>query len=226
MDPIVIERSLAFLDVKAGGSNAAVSKAWQNVCGSWALWHDLSQPLRQWKNIAVDARLHPREFCRLSIADARRISLTRDELCSQTWRFRFKTAAGDEWLAIDPHWTANQPSTIKFTADGTTERAGSWELEVDVTWRWGHSRKARRAPGIAGGERGESVRVVVDGRDVPTLRVARHPVHKGFIMESCWALYTSFPMPALGGGLDDGDLNIVPGDQADEVDAWNRRARI
>ena len=45
-------------------------------------------------------------------------------------------------------------------------------------------------------------------------------------MESCWALYTSFPMPALGGGLDDGDLNIVPGDQADEVDALNRRARI
>ena len=68
MDPIVIERSLAFLDVAAGGGNASVSKAWRSVCGSWALWHDLSQPLRKWRNIAVDAKLHPREFCRLSIA--------------------------------------------------------------------------------------------------------------------------------------------------------------
>ena len=100
MDPIVIERSLAFLDVAAGGSNASVSKAWRSVCGSWALWHDLSQPLRKWRNIAVDVRLHPREFCRLSVADAKRTSLTRDELCSQTWRFRFKRAAGEEWLAV------------------------------------------------------------------------------------------------------------------------------
>ena len=179
MDPIVIERSLAFLDVAAGGSNASVSKAWRSVCGSWALWHDLSQPLRKWKNIAVDARLHPREFCRLSIADAKRTSLTRDELCSQTWRFRFTRAAGVEWLAVDPYWTDNTPATITFTADGTTERAGTWELEVEVKWRWGHARRARRAPGVAGGESGSSVRVVVDGRDVPTLQVARHPVHKG-----------------------------------------------
>ena len=168
MDPIVIERSLAFLDVVAGGDGASVSKAWRSVCGSWALWHDLSQPLRKWRNIAVDARLHPREFCRLSIADSKRTSLTRDELCSQTWRFRFKRAAGEEWLAVDPYWTDNNPATITFTADGTTERAGTWELEVEVKWRWGHSRAARRAPGVAGGESGASVRVVVDGRDVPT----------------------------------------------------------
>ena len=168
MDPIVIERSLAFLDVAAGGDGASVSKAWRSVCGSWALWHDLSQPLRKWRNIAVDARLHPREFCRLSIADSKRTSLTRDELCSQTWRFRFKRAAGEEWLAVDPYWTDNNPATITFTADGTTERAGTWELEVEVKWRWGHSRKARRSPGVAGGESGSSVRVVVDGRDVPT----------------------------------------------------------
>ena len=57
MDPIVIERSLAFLDVAAGGGNASVSKAWRSVCGSWALWHDLSQPLRKWRNIAVDVKL-------------------------------------------------------------------------------------------------------------------------------------------------------------------------
>ena len=142
----MIERSLlAFLDVAAGGGNASVSKAWRSVCGSWALWHDLSQPLRKWRNIAVDARLHPREFCRLSIADSKRTSLTRDELCSQTWRFRFKRAAGEEWLAVDPYWTDNNPATITFTADGSTERAGTWELEVEVKWRWGHSRKARRA---------------------------------------------------------------------------------
>ena len=61
---------------------------------------------------------------------------------------------------------------------------------------------------VCTGESGSSVRVVVDGRDVPTLQVARHPVHKGFIMESCWALYTAFPMPAPGQGLDDDDLSV------------------
>ena len=130
------------------------------------------------------------------------------------------------WIrAQDPYWTDNRPATITFTADGTTERAGTWELEVEVKWRWGHSRKARRAPGVAGGESGASVRVVVDGRDVPTLQVARHPVHKGFMMESCWALYTAFPMPAPGQGLDDDDLSVSVEDQVDEVDEWNRRAR-
>ena len=166
---------LAFLDVAAGGSNASVSKAWRSVCGSWALWHDLSQPLRKWRNIAVDAKLHPREFCRLSIADSKRTSLTRDELCSQTWRFRFKRAAGEEWLAVDPYWTDNNPATITFTADGTTERAGTWELEVEVKWRWGHARKARRQPGVAGGERLVGRGVVVDGRDVPTSRSPATP---------------------------------------------------
>ena len=60
---------------------------------------------------------------------------------------------------------------------------------------------------------------------VPTLKVARHPVHKGFMMESCWALYTAFPMPAPGEGLDDDDLSVSVEDQVDEVDEWNRRAR-
>ena len=60
---------------------------------------------------------------------------------------------------------------------------------------------------------------------VPTLKVARHPVHKDFIMESCWALYTAFPMPAPGEGLDDDDLHVTVEDQVDEVDEWNRRAR-
>ena len=85
MDPIVIERSLAFLDVAAGGSNASVSKAWRSVCGSWALWHDLSQPLRKWRNIAVDAKLHPREFCRLSIAVWNRHAAA-TETTSRRWR--------------------------------------------------------------------------------------------------------------------------------------------
>ena len=60
---------------------------------------------------------------------------------------------------------------------------------------------------------------------VPTLKVARHPVHKGFMMESCWALYTAFPMPAPGQGLDDDDVSVSVEDQVDEVDEWNRRAR-
>ena len=248
MDPIVIERSLAFLDVAAGGGNASVSKAWRSVCGSWALWHDLSQPLRKWRNIAVD------EFCRLnrcvaqpvsfvdniihgvgrtqrSIAHAKRTSLTRDELCSQTWRFRFKRAAGEEW-----HQPARRPlldgqpprddHLLRRRQHGTGRHLGArGRSQVALGPRSQGAAPAEASPAASG----SSVRVVVDGRDVPTLKVARHPVHKGFMMESCWALYTAFPMPAPGQGLDDDDLSVTVEEQVDEVDSgtaarWRARA--
>jgi len=43
---------------------------------------------------------------------------------------------------------------------------------------------------------GSYVRFTVAGRDVPTYVVRRSPTNNwGFIMESCWGLYASFPLP-------------------------------
>lgn len=43
---------------------------------------------------------------------------------------------------------------------------------------------------------GSYVRLTVAGRDVPTYAIRRSPNQNwGFVMESCWGLYASFPLP-------------------------------
>uniref|UniRef100_A0A7S3L1B9 F-box domain-containing protein n=1 Tax=Amphora coffeiformis TaxID=265554 RepID=A0A7S3L1B9_9STRA len=47
---------------------------------------------------------------------------------------------------------------------------------------------------------GSYVRITVGGRDVPTYAVRRSPTGNwGFLMESCWGLFASFPLPARHG---------------------------
>ena len=46
------------------------------------------------------------------------------------------------------------------------------------------------------GPRGAYLRLQVGGRDVPTYVVRRSPTNNwGFIMENCWGLFASFPIP-------------------------------
>lgn len=42
------------------------------------------------------------------------------------------------------------------------------------------------------------VRARIQGRRVPLYQVRRHPLNWGFIMESCWVVWTSYLMPAAG----------------------------
>jgi len=100
--------------------------------------------------------------------------------------------------------------------------------DFQVEWRWGSadddcpttppsesaaattpSQTAQRRRGS--GRPCDRVRARVDGQDVPTYVVSRHPRHKGFLMQSCWALYTAFPMPAPGEDpdLDDERLELA-----------------
>lgn len=47
--------------------------------------------------------------------------------------------------------------------------------------------------------RGSLIRASVNGLDVPTYVVSRSPTGNwGFVLDSCWAQYTSFKMPARG----------------------------
>ena len=66
-------------------------------------------------------------------------------------------------------------------------------------------------------------RATVNGGDVPTYHVSRHPVHGGFIMQSCWVLYTAFPMPPKGSDphLQDSALEVGFEQQSAEAIEYN-----
>ena len=80
---------------------------------------------------------------------------------------------------------------------------------------------------------GRYVRISVDGRTVPTFRVARHPGTWAWILESCWSVYTSGTLPALDDPeadpllLDDSPLlTLTAGVQRDEVRNYNSGRKL
>ena len=170
---------------------------------------------------------------RLARADAVRCALTDDELLSLTWRFRFKAEAGPEWAARDPYWRTGggAASRVVFSADGGLRRMpppgeDAREREQDppwpeaaITWRW-----ARFGPGRSNGAaRGELLRCCVEGAPVPTYAVRRHPTHWGWLMESCWGVYSSFEPPPPGEDplMDDSGLLVSAEVQFREAQAYN-----
>lgn len=77
---------------------------------------------------------------------------------------------------------------------------------------------------IRNGLIGDSVRLYVQGVAVPLYCVFRSPLRNwGYLLESCWALYTSWELPIRGTclQLEDEQLNVDVDDQAGEVDAYN-----
>ena len=46
------------------------------------------------------------------------------------WAFRFKRAAGQEWISIDPYWQDEKPLMVWFFADGAYERRAAEGFEV------------------------------------------------------------------------------------------------
>lgn len=66
----------------------------------------------------------------------------------------------------------------------------------------------------------------IGGREVPTYIVSRHPSNWGFLLESCWTLYTSWEMPPRDGpgsdrSLLDDKLKVTMDDQWEEVSLTN-----
>ena len=154
------------------------------------------------------------------LIDEKRTALRLEELTGLEWRFRFKRAAGSSWMAVDPYWCDKPATIVKFFDDGKTQRKSLRSDDLAITWRWGDSQSSRPASGTPC----DRVRANVDGQDVPTYLVSRHPRHRGFLMQSCWALYTAFPMPRPGEDplLDDDALEVGFETQAREALAYNR----
>jgi len=137
------------------------------------------------------------------------------------WSFRFKESAGAEWTTSDPWYEGREARLVVFLEDGRVRsfeelsdsdegnemddsnvallhlqnqrrrRGRLTETPVQMSWRF-----LTRPMDLPTREIGSYVRFNVGGRDVPTYSVRRAPTNNwGFIMESCWGLFTSFPLP-------------------------------
>ena len=72
---------------------------------------------------------------------------------------------------------------------------------------------------------GDCLRVTVNGVPAPTYRVRRLASNWGLVVESCWAVYTSFAMPRRGEPgaelIEDAALRLSCAEQDEEIEQYN-----
>ena len=196
---------------------------WDSICAK--TFHGKACVASEAKRLRTDG--DPRSALRVALADSRRATLTEEEICSFEWNFRFKEAAGPGWCEEDPYWQGAEGGPAKIKFGPLTERgypaseqtgqvsASGFEMLTQrrLLWSWARSR----------GPHGGHVQIRVDGMRVPTYVVSRHAPNWGWLMQSCWVLYTSFPMPARGtdADLEDDALDVTVTTQAHEAQAYN-----
>jgi hypothetical protein len=76
---------------------------------------------------------------------------------------------------------------------------------------------------------GDGVRILVNNIQAPTYRLRRLP-NWGLVLESCWAVYCSFPLPRRGEclGLEDGPggLRMTTEEQDEEIGLYNLQLQL
>eukprot|EP00127_Corallochytrium_limacisporum_P003673 Clim_evm5s152 gene=Clim_evmTU5s152 len=168
--------------------NSAESQhLWSNLCKK--LWSDKVYVPEKFKKMKVEGRAKEAYFG--SIKDSKRDWIRTDELCDFTWNFRFKKQAGTDWTDHDPWWNGRQATQLKFLRTGVIERVlvGDPVEEsipmFDLHWRFVQGTIYRR------GVKGSFIQV----NSYPVEVVFRHPSNWGFILDSCWTVWTSWKMP-------------------------------
>ena len=215
---------LAQLDLCTLGRIAQANKYWSKQSLANSLWSSLHAARCDGKvyrglNSPREGPPH-KEVLRDTLQDSTRTWLSEKELLSFAWSFRFKASAGPTWAEIDPWWQGGEAAQVRFHADGSATFTGFHAFDDNppsFSWRF-----ERRTSGLRG-PRGSFVRLLVGGRPVPTYVVSRHH-NWGFIMQSCWAVYTSWPMPRKAAGdatLTDEALGFTVDDQAREAEQYN-----
>ncbi len=160
---------------------------------------------------------------------------------------RFKEATGSEWTSFDPWWQIPDENDLElvrlaktcprrnsFLSDGTiiqhsdmleyldpekTDPRVFLSTRVKRSWKFVND----SLDFVPRGD-GSYVKVTVQGKEVPTFVVRRSPTNNwGFILESCWCVYSSFPMPRRGEcpSLEDEALVIKNKDQWREAFLYN-----
>eukprot|EP00951_Prasinocladus_malaysianus_P003798 scaffold26804_cov40-Prasinocladus_malaysianus.AAC.1 len=183
-----------------------VNKAWRALSGSQGLWKKLCSSLWAGK-VYVPAKAQELldageafKAYRYSLLDSKREQLKDDELCSFVWYRRMKKAAGDHWVENDPYWNNKPPNRSRYFPDGTAVFLQTQGFEHPLqegseppmlAWRW-----VSGSPGSFG-PCGSHLRASLAGREFPTMVVSRHS-NWGFVMQNCWAMACSFPLPGPG----------------------------
>ena len=187
----------------------SVNHAWEVLCNT--IWDGkVSIPATAIQ--ARDAR-DSRLALKLSLEDAHRTQLSDEELTTLQWNFRFKLAMGESWTEMDPYWNHRQPTQVYFDANGAIHAKGFEMLESrNMKWCW-----KQATDGTTSLDR-SCIEPSIDGRIVPTYHISRHAPTWGWLIQSCWVLYTSFPMPPPGTDptLDDEALPVTVERQSQE----------
>jgi len=230
-----------------GGTNKYYQTACRQDAAGWTrLCHDT---WRHKVHVLPAARREPnhRRAYQMALLDARdRYWVLPEELCYDTpnqtvWSFRFKESAGTDWTNTDPWYRGRPCRQLAFLRDGRVREVVQTNNDTDtdttapttttlvdpplrMTWRF----LTRPMDLPHRPQRGAYVRLTVGGRDVPTYKCRRSPTHNwGFVLESCWGVYASFPLPPRGAtnALQDDALRLTNEIQWREAFLYNVGAR-
>lgn len=138
-----------------------------------------------------------------------------------------KKTSGHHWTSNDPYWQGRPPNKTVYFADGTFVFQSTPGFEhplvnpadepPDMRWRWAKGSCGRSGPP------GAFLRASIDGREFPTMVVSRHAANWGWVMNNCWAVSTSFPLPPPGEDpdLEDDALPVTVSAQSEEAMCFN-----
>lgn len=174
-----------------------VSHAWHEAALSNAVWCFMCEQLWAGKKYVPSHFRDPSEMSRheayfRSIADSTRTVIKAEELCAITWHHRMKRCSGAEWTSRDPWWQCK--TARKYTYQQSRPGSGRYDSPADEglvvrerTGSW------RMLPPKGGASRIQLIPSHTDD-PFPTYYASRHKW--GWIIQNCWHLQASFPLPA------------------------------
>lgn len=209
-------------------TTALVSSNWALAANDNLVWNRLCE--RMWHDKVyvpkklVEMRINNAKSAYFeAIADAKRQHITDEELFSFDWEFRFKASAGEDWIQDDAWWNGKQPTKMRYLPSGKVEVIPSRDLKnahfgaTERMWKWIETAAGRTGP------KGSFLQV----NAYPPYIFSRTS-NWGFIMESCWVLLCSFPLPPRGQcqELEDENLHITTSVMHQEALAYNTGMHI
>ena len=165
---------------------ALCDKRWQRLCSD--LWAD-----KKYVPLAIKNRLPAASAYWASLRDAERDVVSREELCSFTWAFRFKHQ-DLPWMLSHPFWRFMPLLYRRFHEDGSISAAADDPIfgRHETIWRFaiaGSTDGSEEASSSSnGGERNQGRRVRVT--HWPALTLSRRP-DWGWLMQNHYVVYTS-----------------------------------
>jgi len=192
--PDVALKTLQFLTVQQLAHAGQANHFLHTVADEECLWHVHLQAYLVGKVHVKDMETPSKATLHQCIQLASCTWMLTEALTSFQWNFRFKKQAGQQWTSRDPHAQGLGAAHAKFHTDGTVQFIGMPGLDdQDITWSWASTNVMPRGLG------GSSLRLTMADHPfpLPTYIVTRH-TNWGFILQNCWGIFTSFPMPPKG----------------------------